>query len=116
MSGADWRRIGVLQRLRGSFGLNVEHLPGVSLYIAVVVSINTATRCGKTIQAWVLLHGCFASTRPQRPIARVHPADLMNADSVPDGRQPSDQADLGCEFAENWLLPPTFTIAVCYYY
>ena len=27
-----------------------------------------------------------------RAIARVHPVHLMNADSVPDGCQPSDQA------------------------
>ena len=45
-------------------------------------------------------------------IARVHPAHLMNADLVPGGRLPSDQANqLGCESAENWQLPSTSTIA-----
>jgi len=33
--------------------------------------------------------------------------------SAPDGCQPSDQAkQLGCESAENWLLPSTSTIAI----
>jgi len=49
-------------------------------------------------------------------IVRVHTVHLMNADRVLGGHQPSHQTDLGCESAESWLLPSTFTIAICYYY
>jgi len=38
---------------------------------------------------------------------------VMNADGVPGGRQPTDQAiDLGCESAENWQLLTIPTIAI----
>ena len=38
---------------------------------------------------------------------------VMNADGVPGGRQPTDQAiDSGCESAENWQLLTIPTIAI----
>jgi len=47
-----------------------------------------------------------------RGIARVHPVHLMNADSAPDGCQPSTKPNnLGCESASR-LLPSTSTIAI----
>ena len=47
-------------------------------------------------------------------ISRVHPIHLMNSDSAPSGRQPSDQSnDLRCESADRMLsstLPSPFII------
>ena len=46
-------------------------------------------------------------------IARVHPIHLMNADWAPDAlTQTKPITDLGCEFADKWLLPSTSTFAI----
>jgi len=46
-------------------------------------------------------------------IARVHPVHLMNADSAPGGRQPTDQINqLGLWVRGYRLLPSTSTVTI----